>query len=121
MKLMIVIRDLRFGGAQRQVLALTKGLRERGHAVTVVVFYPDLHLAHDLRDSGIELLKSEQTRSMGRARKSFSARPPDPQTASRYHPWLSRSSELALFIRQTVLSRKTCLGDAHFRNAAYSI
>src|SRR3954470_6103394 len=60
MKLMIVIRDLRFGGAQRQVLALTKGLRERGHAVTVVVFYPDLYLAQDLRESGVELLSLDK-------------------------------------------------------------
>jgi glycosyltransferase involved in cell wall biosynthesis len=55
MKIMLFIRSLVYGGAQRQVIALARGLRERGHEVIVVTFYPGGELEQDLHDRGVRL------------------------------------------------------------------
>jgi glycosyltransferase involved in cell wall biosynthesis len=53
MKIMLLIRSLAYGGAQRQVIALARGLHQRGHKVIVVTFYPGGELEQDLQDTGV--------------------------------------------------------------------
>lgn len=53
MKTIFLIRSLNYGGAERQIVALAKGLQERGHSVLVAVFYSGGPLEKDLRDSGV--------------------------------------------------------------------
>ncbi len=62
MKILFLCRSLDVGGAERQIVELAKGLRQRGHEVSVAVLYgggpleADLEAAdvprHDLRKSG---------------------------------------------------------------------
>lgn len=47
-------RSLDHGGAERQLVALAKGLASRGHAVSVVTFYTGGAFANELSRSGIE-------------------------------------------------------------------
>ncbi len=58
MKIVLLIRSLNYGGAERQLILLAKGLRERGHQVSVAVFYQALTgqkaLENELSQSGIE-------------------------------------------------------------------
>lgn len=53
MKIAFLIRALSFGGAERQLVALTKGLHQQGHSILVIVFYPDGPLEQELRAAGI--------------------------------------------------------------------
>lgn len=52
----LLIRSLNYGGTERQLVALAKGLHERGHSVGVAVFYPGGLLEKDLREAGIPVL-----------------------------------------------------------------
>jgi glycosyltransferase involved in cell wall biosynthesis len=60
MKIVFLIRTLTYGGAERQLVALAKGLHERGNAISVVVFYPGGPLESDLRAAGIPILSLEK-------------------------------------------------------------
>lgn len=53
MKLVILTRDLEYGGAQRQLVALSRGLRRRGHDVGVAVLYANGPLEQDLHAAGV--------------------------------------------------------------------
>lgn len=53
MKIVFLIRSLDYGGAERQLVVLTKGLHERGYSVQVAVFYPKGPLEKDLLDFGV--------------------------------------------------------------------
>jgi len=50
---LLLIRSLDPGGAERQLVVLAKGLRERGHYVTVVVFYAGGAMQMELAQAGI--------------------------------------------------------------------
>ncbi|BAY30339.1 group 1 glycosyl transferase [Nostoc carneum NIES-2107] len=52
-KIDFLIRDLNYGGAQRQLVTLVKGLKERNLEVTVLYFYAGGPLEKDLKDSSI--------------------------------------------------------------------
>jgi glycosyltransferase involved in cell wall biosynthesis len=54
-KVLFLIRSLDVGGAQRQLIALAKGLRQRGHAVSVAVFYGGAALEPELIEAGLRL------------------------------------------------------------------
>lgn len=54
MSIFLLIRSLAFGGAQRQLVYLAHGLRERGHRVGVGVFYLGPLMA-DLERSGVTI------------------------------------------------------------------
>lgn len=56
MKILLLIRQLSAGGAERQVALLARGLAARGHAVTVVVFYGGGVLEADLASAAIRLI-----------------------------------------------------------------
>ncbi len=53
MTLLFLLRSLHFGGAERQLVVLAKGLHQRGHRVTVVTFYDGGPLEQELRQAGV--------------------------------------------------------------------
>lgn len=53
MRITFLVRALDYGGAERQLSALARGLHARGHRVVVAVFYPDGPLEQELRDAGV--------------------------------------------------------------------
>ena len=60
MKVMFLIRSLEYGGAERQLALLARGLRTRGHDVSVAVFYPRGPLAEELRSAGVRVVCLEK-------------------------------------------------------------
>jgi glycosyltransferase involved in cell wall biosynthesis len=55
MKICFLVRALTYGGAERQLVVLAKGLHARGHDVVVMVFYPGGPLEKDLLDAGVRI------------------------------------------------------------------
>lgn len=55
-KVTFLIRDLEYGGAQRQLVTLVKGLKKMGLEVTVLYFYSGGPLEKDLIDSNISAI-----------------------------------------------------------------
>ncbi len=53
MRICFVIRSLNYGGAERQLVELARGLHQRGHEVTVLTFYDGGPLGADLDAAGI--------------------------------------------------------------------
>lgn len=53
MRLAFLVRSLTCGGAQRQLVLLARELQARGHAVTVLVFYPGGYFEPELRAAGV--------------------------------------------------------------------
>ncbi len=53
MRVLFLIHSLVLGGAQRQLVVLARGLKERGHDVSIVVFYPGVFYDAELADAGI--------------------------------------------------------------------
>jgi glycosyltransferase involved in cell wall biosynthesis len=53
MKVMLLIRSLDVGGAERQVVDLAKGLHRQGHEVLVATFYQAGALAEELDSGGV--------------------------------------------------------------------
>ena len=54
-KLVFLISDLTYGGAQRQLLALAKAINQKIFEVHVLYYYTDAPLAKDLQDSQVTL------------------------------------------------------------------
>ena len=52
----LLARSLEVGGAERQLVGLARGLRERGHLVKIVLFYRRGALLADLEGSGIPIV-----------------------------------------------------------------
>ncbi|RCJ37355.1 group 1 glycosyl transferase [Nostoc minutum NIES-26] len=59
-KIAFIIRDLNFGGAQRQLVTLAKGLDKQGFDVNILYFYPGGPLEKDLKDSNISVICLEK-------------------------------------------------------------
>lgn len=53
MKILLLCRSLAVGGTERQIVVLAKGLHQRGHEVTVMVFYPNGAMERELHESGV--------------------------------------------------------------------
>ena len=53
MKIIFLTRSLHYGGAERQLVALAKGLHQRGHSVIVAALYPDGPLQAELDCAGV--------------------------------------------------------------------
>jgi glycosyltransferase involved in cell wall biosynthesis len=53
LRIVFLIRSLGYGGSERQLAVLAAGLRDRGHTVSVLTFYPGGELEADLRSSGV--------------------------------------------------------------------
>lgn len=60
LRILFLIRSLGYGGAERQMVVLASGLRRRGHAVSVLTFYPGGELEPDLRAAGIRVRSLEK-------------------------------------------------------------
>lgn len=56
MKIALLIRCLELGGAERQLSLLAQGLMERGHQVSVLVFYGGGPLEADLSSAGVPMV-----------------------------------------------------------------
>ncbi|MFO0700472.1 MAG: glycosyltransferase [Nitrospira sp.] len=55
MKICFLVPRLTYGGSERQMVVLAKGLHARGHDVVVVGYYSGGPLQKDLRDAGIRI------------------------------------------------------------------
>lgn len=55
MKLVLLIRSLEFGGAERQLLTLARRLSEWGHVVHLLTFYPGGALREDVQMNGVHV------------------------------------------------------------------
>lgn len=55
MKICLLLRALTYGGAERQLVVLAKGLHARGHHVIVAVYYSGGPLEKDLREAGVQI------------------------------------------------------------------
>jgi len=55
MKILFLISSLALGGAERQLVEVAKGLRQRGHSVAVAVSYSGYPLEVGLTQAGVEL------------------------------------------------------------------
>jgi glycosyltransferase involved in cell wall biosynthesis len=55
MKIAFLLRSLDYGGAERQAVTLATAFRERGHSVTVIVFYPEGPLEAELHDNRVRV------------------------------------------------------------------
>ncbi|GAX92060.1 glycosyltransferase [Effusibacillus lacus] len=60
MKILFLIRSLQFGGAERQLVTLAKGLHQKGLNVGVTVFYPGGPLQAELHEVGIQVIVLEK-------------------------------------------------------------
>ncbi|MFH1032929.1 MAG: glycosyltransferase [Pseudomonadota bacterium] len=56
MRIALLIRSLELGGAERQLCLLARGLHQRGHRVSVLVFYGGGPLADELNAAGVPLI-----------------------------------------------------------------
>lgn len=56
MKIVLLIRALSIGGAERQVVTLAEGLAGKGHTVTIMTFYEGQGLADEARAKGLSVL-----------------------------------------------------------------
>jgi glycosyltransferase involved in cell wall biosynthesis len=55
-KVVFLIRDLNYAGAQRQLVTLVKGLDKQKFDISVLYFYPDGPLERELRDNNIKTI-----------------------------------------------------------------
>jgi glycosyltransferase involved in cell wall biosynthesis len=60
-RILFLIRRLGYGGAERQLVALARSLRESGHSVSVAVFYPGGPLEDDLHAAGVPVRALDKT------------------------------------------------------------
>jgi glycosyltransferase involved in cell wall biosynthesis len=60
-KILFLIRALNYGGAERQLVALARGLHQAGQPVTVVVFYSGGELEKDLVAAGVPIRSLDKT------------------------------------------------------------
>jgi glycosyltransferase involved in cell wall biosynthesis len=55
LKVAFLVSRLDRGGTERQLIVLARGLRERGHSVVVLVFYPGGALEGELHNAGVRV------------------------------------------------------------------
>jgi glycosyltransferase involved in cell wall biosynthesis len=60
MRVLFLARSLRMGGAERQMVALARGLRRAGHDVGVAVFYAGGEFEAELRHDGVPVYDLEK-------------------------------------------------------------
>jgi glycosyltransferase involved in cell wall biosynthesis len=61
-KIVLLTRSLNYGGAERQLVTLAKGLHRRGHSVLVVPFYAGGPLESDLQSAGVRVCSLSKRR-----------------------------------------------------------
>src|SRR5256885_1051280 len=60
LKILFLIHSLGFGGAERQLSYLASGLTQRGHEVSVAVFYPQGPYFAELREAGVRIVSLDK-------------------------------------------------------------
>ena len=60
MKILFLTRSLDYGGAERQLVLLARGLHQRGHEVAVAVCYPGGPLQAELMDAAVPVLSLDK-------------------------------------------------------------
>ena len=61
MRIILLIKSLQVGGAERQLCVLARGLHQSGHSVAVAVFYENGPSEADLRESGVPVIGLKRT------------------------------------------------------------
>jgi glycosyltransferase involved in cell wall biosynthesis len=56
MKITFLIRRLDYGGAERQLIGLAKGLGREGHCISIVTFYGGGALANELLEASVQVI-----------------------------------------------------------------
>jgi len=67
-KILLITRSPFFGGAERQLVELAKGLHRRGHPVRVAVVYGGGALAQELHDAGVPVVSLDKRGRCGEDR-----------------------------------------------------
>src|SRR6266850_7192728 len=65
LRVLVIVPQLRIGGAEKQAVLLSKGLRARGHHVAVATFYRGGEFEADLRAGGVPVYVVEKRTSVG--------------------------------------------------------
>ena len=60
MKLVLLHRFKTFGGAERQLIELARGLHKRGHDVSLITFYPPGDFTRDLSEAGVPVISLDK-------------------------------------------------------------
>ncbi|MBK9307111.1 MAG: glycosyltransferase [Nitrospira sp.] len=60
MNILFLVRSLDYGGAERQLVILARELHQRGHKVSVAVFYPGGPLESYLKDASVRIISLEK-------------------------------------------------------------
>ncbi len=100
MKIFFLIPSLNYGGAEWQLILLAKGLRSRGHDVTVALFTAGWPLEQVLRDAGVKVRslnkhgRSDVLGFMSRLIRMVWEEAPDI-----VHSYLLHTNVLAAFVR----------------------
>ena len=111
MKIVFLARSLDYGGAERQLVTLAAGLRERGHEVSIAVFYSGGNLEARARDAGVAILslgkrgRWDVAGFAWRFLKTLRALRPDI-----LHGYLATADLLAVLARPFLPGTKTVLG-----------
>ncbi len=110
MKILFLCRSLSFGGAERQLIALAKGLQNKGHTIAILTFYnPPLNESFDADDLKVIGLNKQKRwdifsflKNLRREIKNFK---PDI-----LHSYLTVPNVLACMLKGTVPNMKIVLG-----------
>src|SRR5258708_39024873 len=103
MKVMLLIRSLDVGGAERQVVDLAKGLGRRNHEVLVATFYQAGALAGELDGAGVRRISLGKRGRWDilsfsvRLRRLLTREPP-----AGLYSWLGVPNLLSAFLVQTI-------------------
>ncbi len=105
---LFIIRTLQFGGAERQLVLLARGLHHRGHRVGVMVFYSGGPLAGELERAGVPLMSLHKRGRWDLVGPLWRA----VWAARRFHPlvlhgYLTSGNALALALRAAVPGSRT--------------
>lgn len=60
MKILFLLRDLGYGGTQRQLLSLAEGLQQRGHIVILGIFYGGGIFEKNARSAGVDVISLQK-------------------------------------------------------------
>jgi len=113
MKLLFLIRSLHQGGAERQMVNLSKSLRIKGHDVSVDVFYSGGPMDNELTEADVALHPLGKKTPLGRVVFLFFHGSLDAQTASGHSPLLSRNGQRTVgHLKAFFALRSCCLGSS---------
>lgn len=110
-KVVFLIRDLNYGGAQRQLVTLVKGMNRELFDITLLYFYPGGALAKELANTGIPAICLEKRQRwdvfgfLGRLIRHLKQIKPDV-----LHGYLGESNLVTIFVKPFFPSIRTVWG-----------